>query len=57
MKNGRSARTLEEAFGPYTSHHIEEPPRRMDWQDVVVVVSCSAAAITCLLLVFVGVIA
>lgn len=54
MNTRRHPRTLNEAFGPYTSHHIEEPrPARMTRSDkaftwfcaVVLVGAITAAAL------------
>jgi len=40
MNTRKYPRTLQQAFGPYTSSHIEEHKQPMDWQDVVVTVAC-----------------
>jgi len=37
MQTRKHPRTLVEAFGPYTSTKIHEPPRRLDWQDRLVI--------------------
>lgn len=42
MQTRRYPRTMQEAFGPYTSGELCEPPRQMDWQDKVVLVGCIA---------------
>jgi hypothetical protein len=52
MNNGKYPRTLNEAFGPYTSNKIEEPTRPYDWQDEVVLsasIICFAALIVLML--------
>ena len=36
-------RTLDQAFGPHTSHIITEPQERTDWDGVVIVLGCIAA--------------
>ena len=51
MNTRRYPRTLQEAFGPYTSNHIEEPAER-HWQDWAVYAVCLFAV----LLVLAGVI-
>lgn len=38
-------RTLQQAFGPYTSNEIQEPVRPFDTADVIVMVGCAAAAL------------
>ena len=53
---GRFPRSLEEAFGPHTSHHITEDEPPMPAADVVVVVTCTVAAVVLLGLVLFGVI-
>ncbi len=45
METEKHPRTLQEAFGPYTSHHVAEPEGPTDWQDWVVIV---ASALTLL---------
>lgn len=52
----RYPRTLNEAFGPYTSQHITEDKPPMPAADVVVVVTCTVAAVVLLGLVLFGVI-
>ena len=37
MQPIKHPRTLQEAFGPYTSHTITEIQRPLDWQDKVVI--------------------
>ena len=51
---GRAARSLEDAFGPYTSKHISEPDHPMDWQDVVVLLASIAVGIVFATCVFWG---
>lgn len=48
---GRAPNSMQAAFGPYTSNHIEEPAER-HWQDWVVYAVCLFA----FLLVLAGVI-
>lgn len=54
MNTRRYPRSLDEAFGPYTSHHIEDPaPTRMNREDkaftwfcaLVLAGVCAAAAL------------
>lgn len=33
MNARKYPRTLEQAFGPYTSRNVEAPATRYDWQD------------------------
>ncbi len=49
-------RTLSEAFGPYTSNHIEETHDPMPREDKVMLIFCGCAAAVLLVLVAVGVI-
>lgn len=53
---GRSSRTLEEAFGPHTSQQISEPSPKMQWQDVMIYIGCSAVACFLVVLHVVGVV-
>ncbi len=46
----RYPRTLNEAFGPYSTGPIEEPKRPLDWQDRVVLVACAITVLAILLL-------
>lgn len=48
---GRFARTLEQAFGPYTSHQFDEP---MPKEDKIVVVGCLAAGLAVVIMAVVG---
>lgn len=46
MNTRKYPRTMQEAFGPYASRHLEpmrQPP--MDWQDRVVLAGCAVAAV------------
>ena len=36
MNTRQYPRTLQQAFGPYTSNQIVEPKQPMDWQDKLV---------------------
>jgi hypothetical protein len=45
MNTRKYPRTMKEAFGPYTSNHIEEPTTRMDWQERVVLTGSIIAAL------------
>lgn len=45
MQTRRYPRTLQEAFGPYTSTQIEEPSAPVHPADKVVLVACTLAAI------------
>ena len=52
---GRAHRTLESAFGPHTSHHIESddyPP--MPAADAVVCVTCAIGALALLAMLALG---
>lgn len=42
---GRTHRTMQEAFGPYTSRSIYEPYKPMDWQDKAVVIASVLALV------------
>lgn len=39
----RHPRSLNEAFGPHTSHIITEPQEHSDWDGVVIILGCIAA--------------
>jgi len=39
MNARKYPRTQQEAFGPYTSHQIDEPVTPYDWQDRVIIVA------------------
>lgn len=53
MQTRKYPRTLEEAFGPYTSKKIEEPEAKFDWQDALILwASASIAAVLIGLWVF-----
>jgi len=45
MQTRKYSRTLNEAFGPYTSNTISEPDRPMDWQDKLVLAGCALATV------------
>ena len=53
---GRYPRSLEEAFGPHTSHHIEAPDDYppMPAADVVVVATCAIAALALTVMAMLG---
>ena len=42
MTTKKVPRTMQEAFGPYTSHAISEPIAPYDWQDRLVMAACCA---------------
>lgn len=42
---GRTNRTMQEAFGPYTSRSIHEQYTPMDWQDKAVVIASVLALV------------
>lgn len=52
MQTRKHPRTLQEAFGPYTSHQLHEPVRPMDWQDRVVIAGCIIAVVAAVLIGF-----
>ena len=45
MNSRKHPRTLNEAFGPYTSSKIEDPSPRFDWQDRVIIAAGYCAII------------
>ena len=49
MTTKKFPRTMQEAFGPYTSHAIAEPSRPYDWQDRRVMATC-IAVVVCLVI-------
>ena len=51
MNTRKHPRTLQEAFGPYTSREIAEQP--MDWQDKLVVGASVAAALATFVILFI----
>ena len=54
---GRVPRSLKEAFGPHTSHHIEAPPDDyppMPAADLVVVATCAIAALVLAVMALMG---
>lgn len=55
MNTRRHPRTLQEAFGPYTSREIQEPPRRMDPQDRVVLAGSAVVCFFVVVLAILGV--
>lgn len=48
----RFSRTLDEAFGPYTSKQITEPDEPMHPHDRIVLIACAVAA--CFLIAFIA---
>lgn len=51
----RAPRTLQEAFGPYTSDAIEyEEVEQFDWQDRVVLTGCTAAGFALMVMLLCG---
>ena len=53
MNTRKHPRTLQEAFGPYTSHEIEEREQPMDWQDKLVVGASVFTAVAIVVILFV----
>ena len=53
---GRAHRSLDSAFGPHTSHHIEAPDDYppMPAADVVVVATCAIAALVLTVMALMG---
>ena len=53
---GRYPRSLEEAFGPHTSRHIESPDDYppMPPADVIVVATCAIAALVITVMALMG---
>jgi hypothetical protein len=52
MNTRRYPRTLEEAFGPHTSRHIDEPPRPIPAQDIALyIVAVLASVLLAVLLI------
>lgn len=49
-------RTLEEAFGPYTSRDFKPAPRKWDRDDVIILWGCTVLGTFFLSLVFFGII-
>jgi len=41
MTTKKHPRTMQEAFGPYTSHTISEAVPPYDWQDKLVMTACA----------------
>lgn len=56
MNSRRYPRTLQEAFGPYTSRSISEPYAPMHRSDKIVVAGCVVAALVLAVLMVVGVV-
>ena len=52
----RAPRTLEQAFGSYTSRDFVEPKVTFDWQDKVVLAGCLIAFTVLLVLCSLGVV-
>ena len=50
MQTRKYPRTLQEAFGPYTSRHIAEP---MDKPDVIVAIASAAACVALLVILWI----
>ena len=46
---GKTPRSLQSAFGPYTSNEINDH-KPMDWQDKVVLTSCTITLVFVILL-------
>lgn len=54
MNTRRHPRTLEEAFGPYTSKEFAEPEDPMPAADVIVVAACAIAALALTVMALMG---
>lgn len=54
MQTRKYPRTLQEAFGPYTSTRIEEPAPKMHKADAIVLWFCAGAAAVLAFAVIVG---
>ena len=54
MNTRRHPRTLEEAFGPYTSKEFAEPEDPMPAADVIVVAACAIGALALLAMLALG---
>lgn len=54
MSTRKHPRTLQEAFGPYTSSRIDELQPPMDTADVVVTVACALALMAVAIMAFMG---
>jgi hypothetical protein len=54
MNTRKHPRTMQQAFGPYTSNTLHEPDRPLDWQDYLVTVCCVITILICAALVLVG---
>ncbi len=54
MNTRRHPRTLEEAFGPYTSKEFAEPEDPMPAADVIVVAACAIAALVLTVMALMG---
>lgn len=53
MNSRKYPRTLQEAFGPYTSHGIESPREPMQRADVIVLIGCALSAVGLALTLFI----
>ena len=56
MNPRKYPRTMQEAFGPYTSFTIDEPRRPIDLEDKIVIVGSAIALVTLVVFIFAGVI-
>lgn len=52
MQTRKHPRTMQEAFGPYTSFDIADTPL-FDWQDALVVVGCCVTVIAVAVILFI----
>lgn len=51
----RAPRTQQEAFGPYTDHHLYAAPSApMGWQERLILWACAATVIIVLLMALAG---
>ena len=45
MNSGKFSRTMQQAFGPYTSHALEPMPEPIHPHDTIVLWGCAVAAV------------
>jgi hypothetical protein len=56
MNPRKYPRTLQEAFGPYTSNQIDSPPTPMDYADTIVLLGSIIALVVIIIFAIFGVI-